>query len=414
MTHDPGRYVYDWQAHEGTAPGGAPRVTFADETLRDGLQSPSARHPAVDERFALLEAMVPLGITAANVGFPGAGVQAARAVAELCGEAAAARLPIALQCAARTVEDDLRPVAEIAAHSGVPLEVGLFVGSSPLRRATEGWDLDWLQATVERCVAWAVRERLAVLFVTEDTTRSHPEDLRRLYGAAVRAGAQRVCAADTAGFATPVAAFNLARFLRRLLDEAGAGSVGIDWHGHNDRGLAVANALAAGLGGATRLHGTALGVGERVGNAPMEQLLVNARLLGWAAPELASLMDYARIAAAALGVAIPVGAPVVGADAFATASGVHAAALLKALQQRDGELLDAVYSSVPAGWLGRRQEVEVGPFSGASNVRYWLIAHGYGAAQPTVERILHAAKAASRTLSDAELHELAGAGAERG
>jgi 2-isopropylmalate synthase len=413
MTHDPGRFVYDWQTHE-SAVGSAPRVTFADETLRDGLQSPSVRHPAVDERLALLGTMVPLGIGAANVGFPGAGGQAARTVGELCTEVARARLPIGLQCAARTVEDDLRPIAEIAARTGVPLEVGLFIGSSPLRRVTEGWDLDWLLGKVERCVAWAVREGLAVLFVTEDTTRSRPDDLRRLYGAAARAGAERVCIADTAGFATPAAAFNLARFVRRALDEAGAGAVGLDWHGHNDRGLAVASALAAALGGASRLHGTALGLGERVGNAPMEQLLVNARLLGWAEPDLSSLMEYARTAAAALGVAIPAGAPVVGADAFATATGVHAAALFKALQQDEGAVLDAVYSAVPAGWLGRHQEVEVGPFSGASNVHFWLQAHGYRVEEQTVERILFAAKAASRTLSEPELHELAGAGSERG
>jgi isopropylmalate/homocitrate/citramalate synthase len=223
----------------------------------------------------------------------------------------------------------------------------------------------------------------------------------------VNAGATRICVADTSGHATPTGAFRLVSFLRQMLGEGGAGAVGIDWHGHDDRGLAVANALAAAWAGADRLHATALGIGERVGNPPMEQMLVNARLLGWAQPDLSRLMDYAKHASEMTGLPIAAGAPVVGRDAFRTSTGVHASAIVKAARKGDEDLVDLVYSAVPASWLGRRQEIEVGPMSGASNIRSWLLDHGYADDEGALTRILTAAKRADRTLTDRELHVLA-------
>jgi len=290
---------------------------------------------------------------------------------------------------------------------GAPLEIMMFVGSSPIRCHVEGWTLEHILRRADACIALAVRAGAAVTFVTEDTTRSQPGDVRRLYQAAVRAGASRVCLADTAGSATPAGAMRLVAFVAAALAEAGGAAVGIDWHGHNDRGLALAVALAAGEAGADRLHATVLGIGERVGNPPMEQLLVNARMLGWAAPNLTRLMDYVAFAIQILGIEVPPGAPMVGRDAFRTSTGVHAAAVVKALARGGAELADLVYSAVPASWLARQQEIDVGPMSGSSNVRHWLLTHGYPASQATVERIFAAAKAADRPLSDGELHALA-------
>ena len=398
--------AFDWN-DAGPTPAPSPgAVSFDDETLRDGLQSPSARHPSLDERIGFLELAASLGITSADVGLPGAGARAAADAEALCRAIFHAELPIVPNCAARAAEADIRPILEIAQRTGREVEVALFLASSPVRCHVEGWSLDDLLERAERWVSFAVRGGAPVTFVAEDSTRSHPADLRRLYGAAVRAGAGRICIADTTGQATPLGAFRLAAFVKQTLRELDAPGVGIDWHGHNDRGLSVANALAAAWGGADRLHATALGVGERVGNPPMEQLLVNARLLGWDRPDLSRLMDYAENASRMLDVPIAPGTPIVGRDAFRTSTGVHASAIAKAGKVGGEALVDLVYSAVPASWLGRKQEIEVGPMSGASNVRSWLLEHGYQLDEAAVARILAAAKRADRILTDGELQAL--------
>ena len=399
--------VYDWGAAPGEPVVRRRPLAFLDESLRDGLQSPSVTNPPLENKIRLLHLMSALGIGAADLGLPGAGGRAAAEVEALCREVAGSRMALTPACAARTTDEDLLPALEIMQRVGAPLEIMMFVGSSPIRCHVEGWTLDHLLRRADACIALAVRAGAPVTFVTEDTTRSQPADLRRLYQAAVRAGASRVCLADTAGAATPTGAMRLVAFVAAALAEVGSAGVGIDWHGHNDRGLALAVALAAADAGADRLHATVLGIGERVGNPPIEQLLVNARMLGWATPDLRHLMDYVAFASQILGVAVPPGAPIVGRDAFRTSTGVHAAAVVKAAARGGADLADLVYSAVPASWLARGQEIDVGPMSGSSNVRHWLLTHGYPASPAAVERIFAAAKAADRPLGDAELHALA-------
>jgi isopropylmalate/homocitrate/citramalate synthase len=401
--------VFDWNGVQPPAPRPA-SVSFDDETLRDGLQSPSVRLPSLEERVRFLQLAAEVGVTSADVGLPGAGARAAAEAGALCRAIFDAGLPIVPNCAARAAEDDIRPILEISQRTGQPVEVALFLASSPIRCHVEGWSLAELLERIERSVSFAVAGGAPVTFVAEDSTRSHPDDLRSVYGTAIRAGARRICVADTTGQATPLGAFRLVSFLRNMLAELDARNVGIDWHGHNDRGMAVASALAAAWAGADRLHATALGVGERVGNPPMEQLLVNAYLLGWARPGLSRVTEYAEHASAMLGVAIPQGMPVVGRDAFRTSTGVHASAIRKAEEKGGEALVDLVYSAVPASALGREQEIEVGPMSGASNARSWLLAHGYPVAPEAVARILAAAKHADRILTEAELRALAAPG----
>jgi 2-isopropylmalate synthase len=398
--------VYDWNLHGPTGPPPRVCVSFDDETLRDGLQSPSVRNPSLEGKVRLLHLMAALGIGSADVGLPGAGRRAAREAEALCQEIVRSRLPIAPNCAARTVEKDIRPILRIMDRVGRAVEIALFLGSSPIRCAVEGWTIEDLLRRTERMVSLGRQHGAPVTFVTEDTTRSDPETLRSLYTVAVRSGASRVCVADTAGHADPLGAYGVVHFVRGVVDAAGGRSVGLDWHGHNDRGLAVANALAAALAGADRLHGTARGVGERVGNPPMEQLLVNARLLGWAAPDLLRLGEYVETASDLLGIPVPPGAPVVGRDAFRTGTGVHAAAILKAARRGEPDVVDLVYSAVPAAWLGRRQEIEIGPMSGVSNVRCWLLARGIEPEEELVNRILRAAKRSRRNLKDAEIEAM--------
>jgi len=402
--------IYDWNRAAGpdlTPP--RPPVELDDETLRDGLQSPSVRNPSIEEKIELLHLMAGLGIDTADIGLPGAGPHVARDVERLAAEIVREKLPIAANCAARTVIADVEPIVDIAHRTGLPIEACCFIGSSPIRQYAEAWDFDRMLRLVREAVAFAVGEGLPVMFVTEDTTRARPEDLRRLYTEAVEAGAGRVCVADTVGHATPTGAANVVRFVRGVVGDR----IKVDWHGHKDRGLSVIDSLAAAAAGADRLHGTAVGIGERVGNTPIDLLLVNMQLLGWSDRDLGRLPEYCRRVAEVTGVPLPDNYPVVGRDAFRTGTGVHAAAVIKARAKGDDWLADRVYSGVPAALVGRRQEIEVGPMCGESNVVYWLEERGIAAERELVAAIFQSAKASPRVLEEAEILALCGRHAAR-
>ncbi|HEV2357302.1 MAG TPA: LeuA family protein [bacterium] len=402
--------IYDWNT-AGQRPR-RPRgpLDINDETLRDGLQSPSVRQPSAEQKRVILHLMDDLGISAVNLGYPGAGPQALDDVVALAREIRGHRLHLRPNCAGRTTEADIVPIAEAQQRSGVAIEAALFLGSSPIRQYVEGWDVEFLLRTADAAVTHARRLGLEVMFVTEDTTRARPDDLRRLYTAAVAAGAGRICVADTVGHATPWGAWRLVRFMRRVVGDA----IAIDWHGHRDRGLDVINALAAAEAGADRLHACALGIGERVGNTSMEQLLVNLRLLdwmGWVEIDLRALPAYCRAVADAVGLPMLPNYPVVGKDAFETSSGVHAAAILKALRRDDRWLADRVYSSVPAEEVGREQRLTIGPMSGQANVVYWCEQHRVPPHPDFVRRVLDCAKASTHVLCDEEILALVTSGA---
>ena len=365
--------------------------------------------PSIDRKIEILHLIDALGIDTADIGLPGAGPLVARDVERLAREIQGSRLRVRPNCAARTKLADIRPIVEISQRVGLPIECCAFIGSSFVRHYVEGWSLDQLLRYTEESIGFAVGEGLPVMYVTEDTTRADPETLRRLYRTAINAGASRVCVADTVGHATPAGARAVVRFVGEIVAASGA-TVGIDWHGHRDRDLAVANSLAAVEAGATRLHGTALGIGERVGNTPMDMLLVNLALSGPNGRDLTQLPEYCRVVADACGVEIPANYPVVGADAYRTATGVHAAAVIKAFRKDDAELADAVYSGVPARLVGRAQTIDVGPMSGRSNVVFWLEQHRVPVTDDVVDRVFAGAKASSRVLSDVEIEALIASG----
>lgn len=395
--------IYDWNVVD--APPLPSGVMLNDETLRDGLQSPSVRMPSIDQKLGILHLMNDLGLDTADIGLPGAGLRVAADVERLAREIAGSRMRIAANCAARTMVADITPIVEIAQRTGVAIECCTFVGSSAIRQYAEDWTIDRLVKLTEDAVGAAVREGLSVMYVTEDTTRADPESLRRLYTAAIRAGASRICVADTVGHATPAGARAVVRFVCSIVDDCGGG-VGVDWHGHRDRDLAVENSLAAMRAGATRLHGAAIGIGERVGNTPMDLLLTNLVLLGVRSADLTHLPAYCAAVSEACGVPIPANYPVVGRDAFRTATGVHAAAVIKAAKKGEPDLVDAVYSGVPASLVGREQGIEVGPMSGKSNVVYWLERRGIQATEERVERIFNEAKGAGEVLSEEQIKRL--------
>lgn len=372
-----------------------------DETLRDGLQSPSVTDPDIAAKRDLTHRLARLGVDALNLGIPGAGPKALSAVRALMVEIRDHRLRLSPNVAVRTLEADLVQVAEIQQRAGLPLEAGAFLGSSPIRMDVEGWDLGFLVDTARKAVAFCRRHEVPVMMVTEDTTRARPEVLKAIYGAALDEGAQSICLSDTCGHATPDGVRRLVTFIRQQVVKDR--SVRIDWHGHNDRGLGVANAVAAFEAGADRLHGTILGIGERCGNVALDQLMINFHLMGFPKGDLSDLPALADRVAELCGVEIPANYPVLGRDAFRTGTGVHAAAIVKALHRGDVELADAVYSGVPAALVGRRQEIEIGPMAGHHNVVYWLEMNGYDPSPGRVDRILQSAKNSPRILSEAEI-----------
>jgi len=403
-----GTLIHDWAQSGPHRFRGTGHVMLDDETLRDGLQSPSVTDPPVEVKVQVLHLMESLGIETADVGLPGAGARQYEAVLRLCQEIDRERLRSRPNCAGRTVRADIEPMAEISQRTGVPIEACCFIGSSPIRQYAEEWDVTHIAAHTKSAVEFAVGEGLPVMYVTEDTIRSSPAHLEVLLRTAIDAGAKRVCLCDTVGAAVPEGVMNLVAWVKDLVAKTGA-EVGIDWHGHRDRGLDVANTLAAVQAGATRVHGTALGIGERVGNTPIEQLLVNLKLLGLRDDDLTRLPEYLHVVSRATDVPIPVNMPIIGRDAFRTATGVHAAAVIKAQRKGEEWLADRVYSGVPASWVGRRQEIEIGPMSGGSNVLHYLRSRNLPHHPELVDAVLQKAKTMNKLLTEEQVLEIVSA-----
>jgi 2-isopropylmalate synthase len=394
--------IHDWNVPEKKGP----KIQFDDETLRDGLQSPSVHDPKLDQKLALLHLMDELGIDTADVGLPGAGARAREHIATLVRETK--DLAITPNVACRTLASDIQPVVALVQETGVAIEVCAFIGSSPIRQFAESWEMETMIKLSREAIELCTREKLPSMFVTEDTTRAHPEDVRALYTTAIEAGAARICVCDTCGHATPSGVKKLIGFVKSIVDDLGA-SVGIDWHGHRDRGLGLANALAAIEAGATRVHATALGVGERAGNTEMDLLLVNLKLAGLIENDLSKLGEYCKLVSDSVGLPIPANYPVFGKDAFETATGVHAAAVIKAFKKGDSWLANRVYSGVPADLFGLEQVIAVGPMSGKSNVTWFLEKRGIRATDEQVQRVLELAKKTPRLLTEKEILAAAGA-----
>jgi len=403
-----GELIHDWNLAKGREIPLNRRVMLNDETLRDGLQNPSVRDPSIEEKVQILHLMEELGIDTVNIGLPGAGPRAYADTEALAREIVRCRMKIRPNCAARTHVNDIRPVAEISQKAGIAIEAATFLGSSPIRRLVEDWTVEHLQRTTEDAVKFAVAEGLQVMYVTEDTTRTDAETVKSLYTTAIRCGARAIVLCDTVGHAEPRGAYNLVRFAIDEVVKPSGETIRVDWHGHNDRGLSIANSLAAIAAGADQVHAAANSLGERVGNTPMELMLVNLRLMGLIERDLSKLKEYSEVVSRATRTTVPPNYPVVGRDAFRTATGVHAAAIIKAYRKNDVMLANSVYSGVPSHLFGLEQVIEVGPMSGRSNVTYWLEKHNIPATDDLVDRIFQAAKKAERVMTDEEIVALCG------
>ncbi len=328
MSHSPRDLLYRW--NEQAAPSSARKAPrLLDETLRDGLQSPSAIDPPVASKKALINLMARLGVDAVDIGLPGASDRARRECQAIAKHIEESGFDLTIACAARTHPNDIDAVIEVSRATNRNVEVLTFLASSPIRLYSSDWSITDLEQRVASSVKRALRAGLTVSFVTEDTTRSKPETLERLFKAALNEGATGLVLCDTVGYATPDGVRSLVGWTRELCDKLGI-EVTLDWHGHNDRGLAVVNSLTALRAGCDRIHGTALGIGERVGNAALDQLWVNLFLDDYPVGDPKALTSYVALAAATLGMSIPPNYPVFGTDAFRTATGVHAAAIVHA------------------------------------------------------------------------------------
>src|SRR5260370_21087380 len=205
--------IYDWNKNypPGLKPAGP--VLLNDESLRDGLQSPSVRDPSIAEKVELLHLMEDLGINSLDLRLPGAGARAVAHVPARARGIVSHKMKIRANCAARTHENDIRPIAELVQKTGLGIEAATFIGSSPIRRFTEGWSDDFLLQTTEKAVKYAVSLALEVMYVTEDTSRCAPGTVKRLYSTAINCGARAIVICDTAGHSPPLGAFALVKFV---------------------------------------------------------------------------------------------------------------------------------------------------------------------------------------------------------
>ncbi len=402
--------IYDWNTVEyelNRNPANHPHgVWFDDETLRDGLQSPSARNPTIDEKIELLTFMENLGIQKVDLGLPGAGPYHLEHIDAMMSHITENDFKIRPGAAVRTLMNDIEPLVELQAKHGTPIQASAFLGTSPIRQYTEGWTIEKLLSTMEKAVSFAVDNDVQVMFVTEDTTRSKPEDIKAIYQRAMEMGVRRLCICDTCGHVTPNGVKKLLQFIdEEVIKDAGykRSEIEVNWHGHQDRGLGVANNIAAVEAGADVIHGTALGVGERAGNAPLDQTLVNLKLLGVIDNDLTQLDAYMKKANEYIEVPLPRNYPVFGMDAFETGTGVHASAVIKAMRKGDNWLADRVYSGVPAGDFGLKQVIRIGHMAGRSNIIWWLEQNGYETSDDLVAHVFEVAKSQRRNMEDKEV-----------
>ncbi len=399
------KLIYDWNRHDKFRFRHKKDFELDDETLRDGLQSPSITDPTIEEKIGFLELMEELGIQCADIGLPRSGPRAQADITAMVRHIVKNKMKLRPNCAVRTVKADITPLIEISQKTGYPIEACAFIGSSPIRQYAEGWTIDKMIELTEEAVSYAVENKLPVMYVTEDTTRADPETLKSLFTAAIDAGAERVCVCDTAGHATPIGVHYLMRYVIRLVKKINP-KVKVDWHGHSDRGLALPNTMMAIAQGADRVHATALGIGERVGNTAMDLLLINLRLEGIIDNDLTNLAEYCQLASTACDAPIAWNYPAMGRDAFRTSTGVHAAAIIKAQNKGHDWLADRVYSGVPAEMVGLKQVIDIGFMSGVSNIVYWLKTRGIEPDKKLVDEIFKAAKQHNRVLTEEELEEL--------
>lgn len=393
--------LYDWGNYDPLPP-----TTILDTTLRDGIQSLLVRYPSLPEKLRLMDLLIELGVDAFDIGFPVSNRKHRQHTRRLAEHAARQNPNLRLICLARSRIEDVQAIVDVSQAAGVGLEALIFVASSPIRLLVEQWDLGEMVKWATGAIDFAIKEGLRVNFACEDATRSEPETLKTLHTAALEHGASRFTIPDTVGIANVVSTTRIVKYLREQVIRGHA--VGLDWHGHNDRGLAVANALAALVAGADCVHTTIFGVGERAGNADLESLVANLHYLYGSCYHLDVLPRLTKYASAVFGEPVPPRHPVIGQNAYSTAAGIHGAAILKASRMDRPELVANAYAGVDPRLIGRQTHVRVGPLSGSANVEWKASQLGLPFSPELAARVLNEAREVDRILTDDEIVRVAG------
>jgi isopropylmalate/homocitrate/citramalate synthase len=356
-----------------------------EDDIRDALQSVRLQQPSLAQRIRLLELSAEVGVQHAFVGFPAASQQEFARCTALVGHVRDQQLTIEPIVMARAIEADVEAILAIREATQAPMAADIFIGVSDLRLRVENWTFNQALQKLEKACALALRENLPFRVSLEDSSRVRPDALSQGLQAATDCGAVMVVICDTVGDCLPEGARRLTEFALNELTRIHS-PLEIGWHGHNDKGLSLANAWAAAESGASMISGTFLGFGERTGNTPLEQLIWLLREAGNRHYDLEPMVRLCAYFAESAGTNISPQAPLVGADAFSTSTGTHVAAILKSRSL--GEAFeDLVYSSVPARALGRHQALMLGPGSGRSAVECALQACGVALHPELVDRL---------------------------
>ncbi len=367
MSNDINQYLYTWNPKSST---NLNSVRIEDDSLRDGLQGAFVRKPAIAEKKELLNLSSAVGTQVVMLGFPASSQMEFESCQQLLEHIVLEALPITPRLLARASIQDLEPIVALNRQSPIEVWADFFIGSSPLRRYIENWDSDRMIQMIQTSGHFLREQGTRFGISIEDATRTPPDELRQIIETALSVGAEILTLCDTVGEATPTGTTRLVNFVRTLVANSEQNAE-IWWHGHNDRGLSLANAIAAAEASADGISGTFLGLGERTGNTPLEQFILYLHSHGSQQFKLSQLVPYCKRLAKLTSTNIPIHAPLIGKQAFATCTGTHAAAIIKA-RALGSQFEDLVFSSVPANLLGQRQTLLVGPTSGRANAQFAL------------------------------------------
>lgn len=385
-----------------------------DETLRDGLQSSGIRHPTPEEGLVLFDLMYQLGTQRADIGFAAAGEAHMKRIKAIAEHNSILDPKMEISCAARMTPQDIEPIVQISQEIGAHFWADAFIGITPERIDSEGWNQKQMIEWVENTVGFSLENDVDVMLVTESTIdgiEKNAEFLEQIYLTGLNKGAKRVCISDTTGARLPHEVEEAVLWMRQLLNRSGFEKVAIDFHGHNDLRSAVPNSIAALRAGAQRVHATILHAGERRGNTDRTALQLQLRRTGMdqGAYNLRVIPEYVRQASRILGIEVRESYPGIGDESRAVISGVHASAVLKAKKiQEDnagGVYLPVNYQEL----LGVEPShvVRIGPMAGRASVHLWAIFQGLDEisdAQAT--KVIAWAKKEKRALTDDEIRKL--------
>ena len=342
-------------------------IVIEDDTLRDGLQSALLRIPNYFEKKELVTLAHASRIKYVMLGFPGASEDAYHECRLLVQFIRDMQWPLVPRLLGRANQSDMAAICRLQEETGVPLQADFFINICALRLKVEGWNLATITQMIHQASEQLDRHGVSYSISLEDATRSDTSIIEKMLCTIVNTKAIAIVLCDTVGACLPSGVANLLRFVKKTI-AAHNSHIFQWWHGHNDRGLALANALCALDHGIDGISGTFLGIGERSGNICIEQIMLHLNQYYGSAYCLDSARQYCSLLSRYTEYTMPINQPLFGNQSFTTTAGTHIRALEKAKRFGTGAH-DLLYSSVAAHDLGRQQQIMLGPMSGRSAVK---------------------------------------------